>query len=138
MLVACCHECFHCFCFKEHVWLKQQNCANYGKLLAYSIGFLSKGKLETKLLLSFLSSNCCQREDYAQIIGLSKGYCSSCHAQSNKSLSLKLHLQQDQYIKHSSICPGNTRSQLFTWKMILHNYSQKNTLEKYSLPFMIQ
>lgn len=103
------------------------------------MNFLGKRKLETKLLIPFLSSDCCQGENYAQIIGLNKDYCSPCHTQSNKSFSfLKLRLLQDQYIKHSSICAGSTRSQPFTWKMILHRYSQKNTLEKQSLPFMVQ
>lgn len=75
---------------------------NYGKVLAYSTGFLSKGKLDTTLLLPFPRSSCFQGEDYAQITGLSNGYCPPCHEQSNVILLSKWHPYLDQYIKHSS------------------------------------
>lgn len=58
---GCCHGSFHFFSLEDPSRWKQ-NCKNYGKPLVCSMDFLSRRKLETKLFLHFLSSNCCQGE----------------------------------------------------------------------------
>ena len=61
MLVACCHGVLIALYFKEHIQLKTAELYDYGKVLACSTGFLSTGKLDAKLLLPFLRSDCFQR-----------------------------------------------------------------------------
>lgn len=53
---------------------------NYGKPLVCSMDFLSRRKLETKLFFISCLQIVARGKDYAQIIGLSKGYCFPCHA----------------------------------------------------------
>lgn len=102
------------------------------------MNFLSKENWKLNYLFLSIPSDCCQKK-YAQIIGLNKGLFFPLPYTKRKLFSfLKLHLLRIQYVKHSSICAGSTRSQPFTWKMILHRYSQKKILWKYSLPFMVQ